>query len=267
MPLLDASDAAAVLSLVSWAADPTVSLELHDRKRRLGAQLAQLVDADVWIWSSTVINHDIPGDFMTTCVLDGGWRDDNERSTVYEAITSNELGRDILAPLYDMMLQGQPRTFLHHEVFNAESWGSIAARWNPTGFNEFIMSLNPLSPDFSSNIAFHRRLARPSYTTRERDLIHLAMGHIPWLHRHGSQSQGSDAVTRLTPRERQVLILLLGGDSQRRIAEKLKISEFTVGDYLKQLNRRFRVSSRAELQARFYVGDLNNIFGEPKPPV
>jgi DNA-binding CsgD family transcriptional regulator len=263
MASYDSADVEEVASLISWAADPTMQLALHERKRRLGDRLAALIDADVWLWSSTIPNHDAPGDFMTACMIEGGWKDEEERAIVYQAITSPALGRDVLGPLYDYIQSGQRHTWICRELFGPKKWPEVAATWNLTGFNDFIMSVFPVSRDFSSNTGFHRRLGRPEYTSRERDLVHLVMGSIPWLHLHASNTKAADTVTRLTPRERQVLILLLGGDAQKTVAEKLKISEHTVGDYMKQLNKRFRVSSRAELQARFYVGDLNDAFGEP----
>jgi DNA-binding CsgD family transcriptional regulator len=263
MTTFDASEVKEVAALLSWAADPTIELELHERKRRLAERLARLVAADVWLWSSTIVNHNAPGDFVTACLIDGGWRDEAERATAFAALSTPEFGRDVLAPLYDMIQQGVPFTWICREFFGLEAWDSIALRWNKTGLNDFIMSCYPISADFSSNIAFHRRLTSPEFTEHERDLIHLVLGEVRWLHLHGSNSQAGEAATRLSPRERQVLVLLLGGDPQRIIAEKLSLSGHTVGDYMKQLNKRFGVTSRAELQARFFVGDIKNVLGEP----
>lgn len=64
-----------------------------------------------------------------------------------------------------------------------------------------------------------------------------------------------DEVAPLPPRQRQVLLLLLGGQSRKQIAHKLGISEHTVTDHLKALHRRFNVSSRSQLLSRFFTGD------------
>jgi DNA-binding CsgD family transcriptional regulator len=58
----------------------------------------------------------------------------------------------------------------------------------------------------------------------------------------------------LAPRLRQTLELLVAGDSERQVALKLKISQHTVHVYVKQLYKRFGVSSRGELLARFVRG-------------
>jgi len=57
--------------------------------------------------------------------------------------------------------------------------------------------------------------------------------------------------THLPPRVRQTLACLLQGDSEKQIAGKLRLSRHTVHDYVKSLHRRFAVSSRGELLARF----------------
>jgi DNA-binding CsgD family transcriptional regulator len=57
-------------------------------------------------------------------------------------------------------------------------------------------------------------------------------------------------VAELSPRQEQTLQYLLGGDSEKQVARKLKLSQHTVHVYVKALYRRFGVSSRAELLAR-----------------
>lgn len=55
----------------------------------------------------------------------------------------------------------------------------------------------------------------------------------------------------LSPRERETLQRLLAGDSEKQAASNLRLSVNTVHDYVKALHRRFEVSSRAELLAKF----------------
>jgi two-component system nitrate/nitrite response regulator NarL len=55
----------------------------------------------------------------------------------------------------------------------------------------------------------------------------------------------------LSPRERQTLELLLAGDAEKQIAAKLALSKHTVHVYVKSLYKRFDVSSRGELLARW----------------
>jgi DNA-binding CsgD family transcriptional regulator len=55
----------------------------------------------------------------------------------------------------------------------------------------------------------------------------------------------------LPRRQRQTLELLLAGDAEKQIAARLSISRHTVHVYVKSLYKRFGVSSRAELLARW----------------
>lgn len=72
MPHLDYRDLDRVVELLDEVSDPVDDLAMPERKRRFAVGLARLVDADVYIWSTTVVNHETPGDFMTTCVI--RWR-------------------------------------------------------------------------------------------------------------------------------------------------------------------------------------------------
>jgi len=55
----------------------------------------------------------------------------------------------------------------------------------------------------------------------------------------------------LSPRERDVLDVLLRGHSEKHAADQLGLSSHTVHQYVKRLFRAFGVSSRAELMAGF----------------
>jgi DNA-binding CsgD family transcriptional regulator len=106
----------------------------------------------------------------------------------------------------------------------------------------------------TSTIGLHRRLGKPAFTDRDRAIVHVVFSQIDWLHRHGSDVPAKDHVLDLSPRERQVMIFLLGGDSQKEVARRLQLSEHTVGDYVKHIYSKFSVSSRSELLAHFLAG-------------
>ncbi len=57
--------------------------------------------------------------------------------------------------------------------------------------------------------------------------------------------------TKLSPRNRQTLGLLLNGKSEKEAARELKISIHTVHVYVKMIYARHGVCSRAELLAKF----------------
>jgi DNA-binding CsgD family transcriptional regulator len=55
----------------------------------------------------------------------------------------------------------------------------------------------------------------------------------------------------LSPRLRQTLQSLLKGVSEKQVAQRLGLSQHTVHVYVKKLYRRYGVSSRGELLARW----------------
>jgi DNA-binding CsgD family transcriptional regulator len=117
-----------------------------------------------------------------------------------------------------------------------------------------LFALYPLEGGRFSGIGFHRQRGKPNYSERDRAILHVIFRQVEWLHRHGTNVDAGSKVVQLAPRERQVLLFLLAGDSRKQIAHKLGISEHTVGDYMKKLHKHFAVSSRAELQAYFMLG-------------
>lgn len=62
---------------------------------------------------------------------------------------------------------------------------------------------------------------------------------------------GEPSPSELAPRVRAVLACLLEGDSDKQVAARLKLSVFTVNQYVKVIFNHFGVSSRPELLARW----------------
>jgi DNA-binding CsgD family transcriptional regulator len=70
----------------------------------------------------------------------------------------------------------------------------------------------------------------------------------------GARGKAVSAGLGLSPRVRETLGGLLGGDQEKEIANRMGVSRHTVHVYVKQLYRKFNVSSRGELLARFVRG-------------
>lgn len=73
---------------------------------------------------------------------------------------------------------------------------------------------------------------------------------------------GAKDAAALPRRLRQTLGHLLQGDGEKQIALKLGLSQHTVHVYVKSLHKRFNVSSRAELLARYIRPGML----QPPPP-
>ncbi len=74
--------------------------------------------------------------------------------------------------------------------------------------------------------------------------------------------QAAHATAVLTPREREVLVLLARGQSQGKIAAELVISEKTVATHIQRILAKLGVHSRAQAVAVAYrerlVGDTDS---------
>lgn len=250
---LEFHDIERIVKLLNESTDPQSGLSLPDRRRVLIEGLARLVDADVYIWSSTVINHAIPGDFMTTCVI-GGWQTDAEQGAVYAILADPEFGSQGMRKAYDYMIEGRRATLSEGEVFPPEHEERLTAIWKQTGFESFLLSIYPLNDNFSSNLGLHRRQGKPNFGPREKTIVQTVFSQVEWLHQYGVNEEAREVTLGLSPRERQTLILVLSGCSHKHIASRMNITSFTVNDYVKQLHKRFGVKSRAELQAFFFLG-------------
>lgn len=253
-PVFKPEDVERILKLLHDTTDPTQELSIVERRRLLIEGLAALVEADVWIWSSTAANHAIPGDFMTTCVVDGGWKTPEEPARVFEILSSPDCGRKAMGKIYDLIQAGRRSTFIDGELFPEGEEEHFMEMWRGTGFEHFLLTIYPIDRNFSSNLGLHRRIGRPPFTRRDRMIAQAVYGQVEWLHRSALNEAVREAAIALTPRERQTLIYLLAGHSQKSIAERMGISPHTVNDYLKQIHKRFGVTSRAQLQAHFFLG-------------
>ena len=101
-------------------------------------------------------------------------------------------------------------------------------------------------------IGLQRRAGGADFSEADRFLVHLVVGQTDWLHREvGGVPANDNRLLTLTPRERQLLLLELGGTHRKGIADSVGISHHTLVDHFKNIYRKLGVRSRAKLLARF----------------
>jgi DNA-binding CsgD family transcriptional regulator len=128
-------------------------------------------------------------------------------------------------------------------------------RHSPAGVDDFMISAYPLEQADWSTLVFWRSHDAAPFADRDRHVVHLVASEIDGLHRLRNEVVPANGeAVNLSPRQHQVLQLLLAGDGNKSIARKLKLSEHTVCDYVKALHARFKVNSRSQLLARFVGG-------------
>lgn len=102
-----------------------------------------------------------------------------------------------------------------------------------------------------SHILDGLRLGADDYLTKPVDFEMLQMKVQAKLSLVGrvrpqDDSEAAESDIHFTPREKQVLMELAKGHSNMQIAEIVGISEHTVGDYIKSIYRKMKVTSRVQ---------------------
>ena len=108
------------------------------------------------------------------------------------------------------------------------------------------------SEDRMLNLTMMRHRSHASFEASDRNLFSLmlrAMG--PLVDRELFRAFDELASRDLTDRQREVLRLLLRGDSEKEIAHQLGRSIHTIHSHVKEIYRIFAVQSRGELMALF----------------
>jgi len=225
-----------------------------EKKRFLMHGLMELVDADAWVWT---LGCQIKAGERQTCVgfLHEGF-EENQFANFLVALEDAEMGK-IAGRFYQTLADNAAHTTMRRQEIDPDGLayeGRIGELWKAADLDANIMSAVPLDERSISGIAVYRKFGRPLFTESERQLVHIIMSEVPWLHASGWPEDRGVEVPKLSPRERMVLNLLLDGKSRKEIAEALEISEHTVGDYMKAVYRFFGVNSQAELMCRFMGG-------------
>jgi DNA-binding CsgD family transcriptional regulator len=123
---------------------------------------------------------------------------------------------------------------------------------HPLRLDDYVITQRK-APDGASSLALNPHRARGDARFSERDIRLVSLYHDELQRLLGAvlTDGRDDPAAGLPPRLRQTLDGLLTGDSAKQIALRLGLSRYTVEDYIQALYRRFAVSSRAELVARF----------------
>ena len=182
-------------------------------------------------------------------------------------------GPYLLDPFYNRFLAGEsdgcyrlaelaPEGFLRSEYF--------ASYYHLLNFGDELGLLASLGSDACAHLSIMRRRGRRRFNRRDRDWLAAAAPlvrdavrrmqetqHPPpndraRLHDSLRQAYRHFGASVLTERERDVVQLLLRGNSAKAIARALQISPETARNHLKRIYPKLGVASQAELFALFF---------------
>ena len=121
----------------------------------------------------------------------------------------------------------------------------------PLGIQDTVYVVMPVGPDVESWFGFQRiGQPEPHFGARDRAVLETAVRPLRWLHRRIALLYGLQlAETPLTATERRVLGALLGGGTEREIADALALSPSTVHTYCARICRKLNVRGRTGLMA------------------
>lgn len=222
-----------------------------ERKRFLLDGLARLVDADAWTWA-TRRDGSSPNDVTCLTVIDGSF------TSVSQCGSATAAGWTVDSQRIHDQMASSSFTISRLDVYSDEEWYATELYRNhrvPAGLDDFLMTGMRVAQQIVSTIGFHRRLGRRRFEERERLIASIVATEIEWLHRVGIPEIDLAAVDQMSPRLRQVMLLLASGRSRKEIAGELGISLHTANEYIAAVYSRLGVHSRAELMARFIQGN------------
>ena len=122
----------------------------------------------------------------------------------------------------------------------------------PLGYADGIVSMWAASASKAVLLGYMRRAIDPPFTDKDACIVSLMLrAAAPMIDRELFQRSGSIDAPKLSPRQQEVLLMLLAGESEKEIASNLHRSVHTVHTFIRQIYKLFDVSSRGELMARF----------------
>nr|WP_272209872.1 helix-turn-helix transcriptional regulator [Marinicella sp. W31]MDC2875704.1 helix-turn-helix transcriptional regulator [Marinicella sp. W31] len=190
-----------------------------------------------------------------------GWRprsisalypDDETARIIQEAFALMDQGTPDITTVRNAELAGEFRVFMLHELAPPEWFEGDAYKIYYHGIDRLdsIWVGIPINADAEIQIGFHRALSQSPFSERDRQVVRHALRGIRWFYRLQMLSEGIGVASEpLTPTEAHVLLGLLQGLSERRIAENYGQSPHTTHDHVKRIYRKYGVSSRSALMA------------------
>jgi DNA-binding CsgD family transcriptional regulator len=120
----------------------------------------------------------------------------------------------------------------------------------PFGITDRMWSVFPVNEDCEVAFILDRVGRRPRFNAREKQMVSAVLRPLAWFHRTAMLAHGVNlGDARLSPRERDVCLKLLGAQPEKEIAADLGLTLATTRSYIQNIYRKFGVKGRAGLMA------------------
>jgi DNA-binding CsgD family transcriptional regulator len=140
------------------------------------------------------------------------------------------------------------------ELIDDDQWyghSHVRTVREPMGLDDTVYSARKLDDRLIACLALFRPWNhRQAFRSSERDVVDLLHAQCDWVYRDDAPPASLEALA-LSRREKQTLLKLLDGRSEKQIAREMRLSPNTVHHYVKSIYRRLGVSSRGELSAKW----------------
>jgi DNA-binding CsgD family transcriptional regulator len=197
-----------------------------------------------------------------------GWRPRGVRFLHHDDARDRVLARfraehksNVVDPQTAAMLAraGQTRACLRADLLDDKTWNESALYrevLQPLGVEDRLLGCHVVSEDAESYIGVDRGKNNAPFGERERDLLKLFLLGSTALHRDLMRSRGLiGAELPLSPREQDVQQLLLTSLTEEQIAVALGLTPRTTHQYVVAILRKWKVSGRVGLMARWLRRD------------
>lgn len=119
-------------------------------------------------------------------------------------------------------------------------------------YEDALIAAWSATPDRMIGMSIFQIRGTPPFSEEDRTLMSLMLRAVaPFIDREIFFADKPLVEYGLTERQREVLLHLLAGESEKETARHLCRSVHTVHTFVKQLHEKFKVSSRGELMAKF----------------
>lgn len=151
---------------------------------------------------------------------------------------------------------GTTRACIRRDSMDDEEW---AQHWitrefhSETGDYDVMHVIYSVDENCESYLIFHQGHDQPGFTEKDKELAFTASSGIASLHRQMMSLRGATLPNKrlLSPQEKTVLSHLLQGMKEKEIAHELAISPATAHKHIISIYRKFDVSGKFDLIARF----------------